>query len=126
MTEPPTPASSSHHRSWLSPERVLWAEVLVLAPVAALLVLLLIPSWFELGWGCIGTETGVLRTAGDLYIAAFGVVGTLGWLLVVMAALFANVTGASRAAALLPGAWFAVLVGSALVFAAAVGPAPCS
>jgi hypothetical protein len=121
-----TPRTSPARRPWLSPDRLLWAQVLVLAPLAALLVLLLIPSWFDIGWGCIGTETGVLRTAGDLYITAFGVIGTLGWLLVVMAALFANVTGASRAAALLPGAWFVALVGAALLAAAAIGPSPCS
>ncbi|GIU95368.1 MAG: hypothetical protein KatS3mg012_1825 [Gaiellaceae bacterium] len=110
----------------LSSERLMWIEVVVLAPLAAILVLLAFPSWFEIDWGCVSTTTGVMRTAGDAYIATFGVLGTLGWLLVVMAALFANVTGSSRFAAYLPVAWFTALVTSALIAAAAIGPQICS
>lgn len=115
----------SRWRPSLSSERVMWVEVLVLAPLAALLVLLAFPSWFEIDWGCVSTTTGVMRTAGDAYIATFAVLGTLGWLLVVMAALFANVTGSSRFAAYLPVAWFTALVTSALIAAAAIGPRTC-
>lgn len=121
-TAPNRPPSS--RRLSLSSERLMWIEVLVLAPLAAILVLLAIPSWFEIDWGCVST-TGVMRTSGDVYITTFGVLGTLGWLLVVMAALFANVTGSSRFASVLPIAWFSVLVVSALVTAAAIGPQPC-
>lgn len=116
---------ASRRRLPLSSERVMWIEVLVLAPLAALLVLLAIPSWLDIGWGCV-TATGATRTAGDTYITAFGVLGTLGWLLVVMVALFVNVTGSSRVAALLPIGWFTALVTSALVAAAAIGPQPCA
>lgn len=116
----------SHRLPSLSSERIMWIEVVVLAPLAAILVLLAFPSWFEIDWGCVSTTTGVMRTAGDSYIAAFGVIGSLGWLLVVMIALFANVTGSSRFAAYLPVAWFVTLVTSALVAAAAIGPQTCA
>lgn len=115
----------TRERALLSAERVMWIEVIVLAPLAAILVLLAFPSWFAIEWGCVSTTTGVMRTAGDAYIATFGVLGTLGWLLVVMAALFANVTGSSRVAAYLPIGWFTALVTSALIAAAAIGPQTC-
>lgn len=102
----------------------MWLEVIVLAPLAAILVLLLIPSWFDVEWGCVST-TGATHTPGDLYITTFGVLGTLGWLLVVMAALFANVTGSSRFASVLPVAWFTALVLGALITAATIGPQVC-
>lgn len=122
MTESRPP---SRLRRGLTPERVTGFEVLVLAPLAAVLVLWLIPEWFQITWGCV-SATGVGHTPGDTYITTFAVFGTLGWLLVAMAALFANVTGANRFAQLLPVAWFAVLVGGAAVSAATIGPAICS
>lgn len=118
---PPPP----HRRLSFSSERLMWLEVLILAPLAAILVLLLIPTWFEIDWGCIST-TGVTRTPGDTYITTFAVLGTLGWLVVVMAALFANVTGSSRVASVLPIAWFTTLVLGALITAATIGPQICS
>ncbi|MFO7573412.1 MAG: hypothetical protein R6W48_12550 [Gaiellaceae bacterium] len=123
-----TMASNRPPSSWrrgFSLERLMWIEVLVLAPLAAILVLLVIPSWFQIDWGCIST-TGVTRTPGDTYITTFGVLGTLGWLVVVMAALFANITGSNRVASILPIAWFTTLVLAALVTAAAIGPQLCS
>jgi hypothetical protein len=116
----------SSRRPSLSSERLMWVEVLVLAPLAAILVLLVIPSWFQIDWGCISTATGVMRTPGDMYITTFSVLGTLGWLLVVMAAMFANVTGPSRFASVLPVAWFSLLVVSAVVTAATIGPQICT
>jgi hypothetical protein len=117
------PPSRSRHG--LSPERVTGIEVLVLAPIAALLVLWLIPGWLQIEWGCV-SATGVGHTAGDTYITTFAVLGTLGWLLVAMAALFANVTGSTRVAQLLPVAWFTTLVLGAVVAAATMGPQLCS
>jgi hypothetical protein len=114
----------SRLRRGLTPERVTGVEVLVLAPLAAILVLWLIPTWFQIDWGCV-SATGVGHTSGDTYITTFAVFGTLGWLLVAMAALFANVTGANRFAQFLPVVWFAVLVGGAAVTAATIGPAIC-
>ena len=117
------PPSSSRHG--LSPERLTGIEVIVLAPIAALLVLWLIPAWFQIDWGCV-SSTGVGHTPGDTYITTFAVLGTLGWLLVAMAALFANVTGSTRVAQILPVAWFTALVLGAVVAAATMGPQLCS
>jgi hypothetical protein len=122
MTESRQP---SRLRRGVTPERVTGIEVLVLAPLAAILVLWLIPEWFQIDWGCV-SASGLGHTSGDTYITVFAVFGTLGWLLVAMAALFANVTGSNRLAQLLPVIWFALLVGSAAVTAATVGPAICS
>jgi hypothetical protein len=126
MSETTAPQHSRWRRRLsLSSDQVMWIEVLVLAPLAAILVLLAIPSWFEIEWGCVSI-TGATRTAGDTYIATFAVLGTLGWLLVVMVALFVNVTGTSRVAPYLPIGWFTALVASALVTAATIGPQLCS
>ncbi|HLG09547.1 MAG TPA: hypothetical protein VI409_12840 [Gaiellaceae bacterium] len=99
-------------------------EILVLAPLAAILVLGVIPAAFEIEWSCVG-EHGVRSTGGDSYVDALGVAGTFGWLLVIVGVLFAHISERPRVAALLPLAWFVALVLVALVVAALIGPQPC-
>jgi Na+/H+-dicarboxylate symporter len=99
-------------------------EMVVLGPLAALLVLILIPSAFDVEWACIG-HVGTVRTPGDEYIATFAVFGTVGWFAVLVSAVFAGIFEARRVAAILPLVWFAVLVGAALVVAASIGPELC-
>lgn len=121
----PMEARAPEHRSWhLSAGWLSVVELLVLGPLAAILVLGLIPSAFEIEWACIGPR-GIEGTAGDTYAAAFGVVGTLGWFAVLAAAIYAEIVGARRLAVLLPVIWFAVLVSTALIAAAAIGPQLC-
>jgi hypothetical protein len=98
--------------------------MLILGPAAAILVLGVIPDAFEIEWACVG-RLGVERTSGDTYAAAFGVFGTLGWLAVLAGAIYAEIVGARRLAAVLPVVWFVLLVGAALVTAAAIGPQLC-
>ena len=100
-------------------------EILVLGPLAALLVLWVIPSAFEIEWACVGAY-GVLRQAGDSYVAGFGVAGTFGWLAVFVAAIFANIAEVRWLPIVLPVAWFLALVAASLVVAASIGPQPCS
>jgi amino acid transporter len=99
-------------------------EMLVLGPAAAILVLGAIPSAFEVEWACVGA-TGSVRTAGDTYVAAFATLGTMGWLGVLVALIYAEIAGWQRLVAVLPLVWFAVLVAAALVAAAVIGPEPC-
>jgi hypothetical protein len=113
-----------HRRLQLSPEWLGALEMLILGPLAAILVLGVIPSAFEVEWACT-TSLGTEHTAGEDYIAAFAVFGTIGWFGVLVASIFAGIADARRLAALLPAAWFVLLVGAALVVAATVGPAAC-
>jgi len=114
------------HRSRSLPSGLLCGlEILVLGPLAALLVLWVIPSAFEIEWACVGAY-GVLRQAGDSYVAGFGVAGTFGWLAVFVAAIFANIAEVRWLPIVLPVAWFLALVAASLVVAASIGPQPCS
>ena len=114
------------HRSRSLPSGLLCGlEILVLGPLAALLVLWVIPSAFEIHWGCV-TGSGVLRQAGDSYAAGFAVAGTFGWLAVFVAAIFANIAEVRWLPIVLPVAWFLALVAASLVVAASIGPQPCS
>ena len=53
------------------------------------------------------------------------VVGTAGWLVVCLGVLFAQIAERPRLAAILPVAWFVLLVLGTVVLAATFGPAPC-
>jgi hypothetical protein len=99
-------------------------EVVLLAPLSAGLVLGLVPAAFGVEWECSGGY-GIVRTVGDEYVSAFAVVGAAGWLAVAVVVLFAQIFEWRRAGLVLPLAWFAVLVVSAIVAAAAIGPAAC-
>ncbi len=120
LTEPTATRSPWERRAgWLT-----FLAVLVLAPLAAVLVLWAFPAAFDIEWRCTGTQ-GVTRTSGDLYIAFFAVVGTFGWIAILLASVFARIAERPRLAATLALGWFVVLVGAALVMAAAVGPELC-
>lgn len=51
--------------------------IVLLGMLAAILVLIALPRAFGIEWACVG-ETGVQRTAGDAYVEAFAVLGTIG------------------------------------------------
>jgi hypothetical protein len=87
-------------------------------------VLGIIPSAFDVEWAC-STSYLFARTAGEDYAAAFAVFGSLGWFAVLVATIFAGIADARRVAAILPAAWFVLLVGVALIVAAAISPAAC-
>ncbi len=120
-----TTRESRSHRSQSVPLGLVCAlEILVLGSLAALLVLWVIPSAFEIEWACVGVS-GVLHQAGDSYVAGFGVAGTFGWLAVFVIAIFANIAEVRWLPVVLPLAWFLTLVAGSLVAAASIGPQPC-
>lgn len=96
----------------------------LLGPLAAVLVLVVFPRVFGIDSACV-TATGSVTTDGDVYVSAFAVLGTAGWLAVFLGVVYASIAERTRAVMLLPAAWFAALVAAALVAAALVGPAPC-
>jgi hypothetical protein len=99
-------------------------ELVALAIGSLMLVLGIIPSAFDVDWGCTSV-TGKTRTAGDTYIAAFAVLGALGWLAAAGTTAVVHATG-RRLALAVPAVWFGVLVLTALAVAAAIGPLPCA
>lgn len=99
-------------------------EILVLGPLAAFLVLWVVPAAFEIEWQCIGT-TGVQRVAGDSYVAGVTVAGTFGWLAVAVGAIYAQISESRRLAVLLPLVWFAFFVLAALIGAVSLGSQTC-
>lgn len=103
---------------------VVGLEIVALAAVSAGLVLDVFPSTFDIEWGCVGPG-GELRTSADTYVAAFTVVGGLGWLVATAAATILHGSGRRAVALAIPLAWFGVLVLGALVAAAAIGPISC-
>ena len=113
-----------HKRPHVSAPSVSLLEIVVLAPVAAILTLWVIPDAFGIEWSCVG-RYGVQATRGDSFGDAVTVGGTVGWLAVLIAVLFANIAERPRLAALLPVVWFVVLVLATLIAAATVGSAPC-
>jgi len=99
-------------------------EILVLGPLAAFLVLRVIPSTFGIEWECFG-EYGRERVVGDSYLAGISVAGTFGWLAVIVGVLYAQIAESRRLTVLLPLAWFLVLVLTSLVVSASMGPQLC-
>jgi hypothetical protein len=99
-------------------------EIVVLVPAAAILVFGAVPSAFDVEWTCIG-PTGTERTAGDTYLAGVAILMTFGWLLVLVASVYAEIAERPRVAALLPVLWFVAVVAISLVAAAAIGPELC-
>jgi len=99
-------------------------ELLVLAPLSLWIGLWWAPDAFDVEWGCAGALT-TQSTRGELYGELAAVAGSLGWLVVFVAFLFAHIAEQSQLAAALPTAWFAVYAGGCVVAAAAVGPALC-
>jgi hypothetical protein len=112
-------------RRLLSVDSLSLLELVVLVPVTGVLVLWLIPKWFDIQWSCV-TGLGVQgNTPGDSYADTFAVLGTFGWILVAIVVLFAHIAERPRLGAVVAAAWFGLLVGGALLWAAAIGPAPC-
>ncbi len=109
----------SHLPGWLSV-----VELIVLAPAAGILVFGVVPSAFDVEWGCLG-GFGVTRTDGDTYLAGFASIMAFGWLLVLVGIVYAEISDNRRAAAAIPAVWFATLVALAIVWAAAIGPDRC-
>jgi len=112
-------------RRHLSVDSLSLLELVVLVPAAGVLVLWLIPRSFDIHWSCV-TGLGELgNTPGDSYSDTFAVLGTFGWIVVAIVVLFAHIAERPRLAAVIAAAWFGLLVGGALLWAAAIGPAPC-
>ena len=99
-------------------------EILVLGLLAAYLVLLVIPSAFEIESQCVG-QYGAQRVTGDSYFAGASVFGTLGWFAVALGVLFAQIAESSRLAVALPLVWFTVFVSVFLIVGAVIGPQLC-
>jgi hypothetical protein len=99
-------------------------EILVLGPLALWIVLRLLPAVFEIESQCFG-PAGAQRIGGDTYNAGMVVAGTLGWLLVLIGVVYAQIVESRLVAVLLPIAWFVVLVGGSLIAAVWVGPQLC-
>jgi len=97
---------------------------LLLGPLAGVLVIVAIPDAFGIESSCV-TQTGAVTTAGDAYVEAFAVLGTLGWLATFAGVIAASIVGRRTVVMLLPALCFVVLALAALVAAAFVGPAPC-
>lgn len=114
----------SHHLRKPSSASLGLLEILVLGPLAAFLVVYLIPSLVGLDWNCVGAF-GPQRLSGDTYIAGMMVLGTFGWLLVGIGVLLAQIAESERLAVLLPVSWFLLLVFSSLAISAAMGPESC-
>jgi len=100
-------------------------ELVVLVPLAGVFVLWLIPKWFDIQWSCVTGLGEQGDTPGDSYADTFAVLGTFGWIVVAIAVLFAHIADRQRLAAAIAAVWFGLLVGGAVLWAAAIGPAPC-
>ena len=97
--------------------------ILLLAPLAAFLVLGVIPRAFDIEWSCIGRYC-VESTGSDTNLDDPDVAGTFGWLLVIIGVLFARIAERLRLAALLPLGWFAALIVLARVVSIGQLPTP--
>ncbi len=104
---------------WLS-----LVELIVLIPLAGILVFGVVPSAFDVEWNCPG-GFGVQHTDGDAYLDAFATIMAVGWFLVLVGIVYAEIADNQRAAAVIPVVWFAILVAMSLVSAAAIGPELC-
>ncbi len=117
-------AEQSSHRHRFSIYSLALLEIVVLAPIAAVLALWLIPVAFQIEWNCV-SGIGAQATRGDDFSNGVAVFGTLGWLLVGIAVLFAQIGERPRLAVILPLAWFVVLVAGTTLAAVVIGPAAC-
>ena len=115
----------SRRRRRFSIDSLALLELLVFVPVAGVLVLWLIPKWFDIQWSCVSGFGAEGTSSGDTYSNVVGVLGTFGWIIVAIAVLFAHIAERPRLAALIPAVWFGLLVVGAAIWAAAIGPAPC-
>ena len=118
-------AQEPSRRRRLSVDSLSLLELVVLVPLAGALVLWLIPKWFDIQWNCVTGLGEQGNTPGDSYADTFAVLGAFGWIVVAIAVLFAHIAERPRVAAVIATAWFGLLVGGALVWAAAISPALC-
>jgi hypothetical protein len=114
----------SHPRRRLTAGTLSLIEILVLAPLAAILAFWLIPQAFDIEWSCVG-GTGISTSDGESFAQSIAVFGTIGWFVVLLGTLYATIADRERLAAVLPVAWFVVLVAAMTIAAASVGPALC-
>ena len=124
VTETINPDSvTRHERSF--PVGVLTAlQVVLFAPLAALLVFVALPAAFGIEWLCLfdGPETD----AAVAYGQGFAIAGLASWVLLVVGTIIVHRRGYAKVASLLPSLWLGVLVGAAFIAAAAAGPQPCA
>ncbi len=99
-------------------------ELIVFAVLSGMLVLWIIPSAFEVEWGCVGVN-GAARSAADTYIDAFAVFGALSWIAAGAATVMAHAAGRRWLTVAIPAIWFAVLTLLAVAISATIGPLPC-
>jgi hypothetical protein len=76
-----------------------FVEILILAPLAAFLVLGVIPAAFGIEWER-ASGYGIVHTAGDSYLTSFAVAGTAGWLAIAAWVIFSLISERRRAAML--------------------------
>jgi hypothetical protein len=100
-------------------------EILVLGTLAAVLTLWAIPSAIGIEWECLAGSGGVEPGSGDFYLSGVVVLGTVGWLLVSIGVLYAQIFESRRGALLLPAAWFVAFVLGTLTVALVLGSQPC-
>src|SRR5574341_1315784 len=104
-----------HHRiRHIEPGPLSFLEILVLGPLAALLTIWIVPGVVGIEWQCLGSS-GIQRVGGDTYLSTIVVLGTFGWMLVTVGAVYAQIAESRRLAVVLPIAWFAVFVAGALI-----------
>jgi hypothetical protein len=99
-------------------------EFLVLGPLAAVLVLVLIPRASGIESSCSG-PFGLVSTEGDTYVGAMVALGTFGWIATFLGVVYASIAESRAAVLLLPAVFFAVLVLAGLVAATVIGPSHC-
>ena len=114
----------THRIAHLEPGPVSLLEILFLGPLAALFTLWLVPSLVGIEWQC-ASALGVVHVGGDTYLSTIVVFGTLGWLLVMVGAIYAQIAESHRLAVLLPLGWFAAFVAGALLIGLSLGPVSC-
>jgi hypothetical protein len=100
-------------------------EILVLGTLAAVLTLWAIPSAIGIEWECLAGSGGVEPGRGDSYLSGVVVLGTVGWLLVSIGVLYAQIFESRRGTLLLPVAWFVAFVLGTLIVALTLGSQHC-
>jgi hypothetical protein len=99
-------------------------EFLVLGPLAAVLVLVVIPRAFGVESACSG-PLGFVSTDGDTYVGAMVALGTFGWIVTFLGVVYAGIAESRGVVLLLPAVFFAVLVLAGLAAAIVIGPSHC-
>jgi hypothetical protein len=101
-----------------------WVAAFFLGGAAALLIWLIIPSWFGVETWCL--FDGDVTAAANSYSNGVTSVSLIAWLMMVVAMTVLQVRRRDGLGALLPLAWFVSVCAIAAVGAASIGPQPCS